>query len=227
MLTTKPNTGAFLSSSVNGSKFLLIGAFGFFASFFTGFFLFLDFLLGSQFRFHFSLGWTGYYLSRIVLFLSLTLGSFGLIGFKRKYGSNFAFVYGILVFLISVFLACVGFFAVILPFQMPGILLYINYNPSFVLSIGIFLLGITLAVIKQELPNLGKILWIGEIFILISVLTFGFSIIFWYWDFSFWLLLFGWLFAINSLATGWLFLQIRKLSKVWPAEQFIRLIHKS
>jgi len=150
--------------------------------------------------------WTYYLIFHSLLALSLALESFGCFALKQKYGSNLALTCGILFLVISAVLTA----SLIIPISGVHYLLRFMYNPVLLLNFGLLILGATLLSIRKFLPNPGKALWIGLIFIIISAVTLTwFIMVILYWGFEFWFMLFGWLYAINSIATARFMLQIR------------------
>jgi len=151
--------------------------------------------------------WAYYLIFRSLLSLSLALESFGCFALKQKYGSNLAFACGILFLAISAVLTS----SLIIPISNVSFLLrFIYYNPAVLLNVGLLILGVTFLLIRKSLLTPRKALWIGLIFIMISVFTLTwFPMAILYWGFELWLMFFGWLYAINSIVTGWFMIQIR------------------
>lgn len=207
-----------MPTKVGNSKFLTVGAIGFSVGFFAWFFWLLLAVSGLV---HYFLGygypnymsgiffqnWVYYLIFRSLLSLSLVLESFGCFALKQKYGSNLALACGILHLAISAVLT--SSLIITMP-NAPHLLRFTYYNPALLFNVGLLILGATLLSIRKSLPNPRKALWIGLIFILISVLTLTwFVMVIWYWGIEFWLLFFGWIYAINAMVTGRFFLQIR------------------
>ena len=212
---------------VDNSRFFMVGAIGFLCGFFAWFFWLLltisELLRAVLARFYHYYGfWGATYRSGMsgiffqnrtfqtiflgLLVLSLALGSFGCFALKRKYGSNLALGCGILNLVLSVVLMSYPI--------IPGTRLwYIYCNPVMLLSVGLFVLGVTLLSIRKSLPKHKKESCIrtGLLFIAVSVASLipTFMLIILYWGFEVWIMFLGWLYAFNSIATARLMLQMR------------------
>jgi hypothetical protein len=211
---------------VDNSRFFMVGAVGFLCGFFAwSWWLLLtisELLRAVLARFFHYYGFWGatyssgmggiFFQNRVfsmiflgLLILSLALGSFGCFAFKRKYSSNLAFVCGILFLVLSTVLISIPF--------IPGTLLWFIFrSPPIILSVGLFVLGVTLLSIRKSLPNHKKesCSRTGLLFIAVSVFSFIPTLmpVIMYWGFEVWLLFIGWLYAINCIATARLMLQM-------------------
>jgi hypothetical protein len=192
---------------VDNSRFFVIGAIGFLVGAFSGFFPYFWFFVLN--RLH--IGGISYQIEvfhtilRILLVLSLALGSFGCFALKRKYGSYMGLGCGVVFLALSMVLM----YTLFLP---PTIRWYVIavYNPVWLLNVGLFFFGATLLVIRNSLPKPKSAVLIALIFFLIPVPTLTiFQGVILFWSFDYWLYYVGWLYGINSFVTAWFMLHLR------------------